>query len=166
VKRSRVLFTTVAAFILSGCQFDPWADNFLTHQPAEQDVVGFYAVDQASLQRTIDLPMSGSPFKINPLARIHLAADHKAEFFSVPEALDDLQCTVTGRGTWRLVKNDSFIVVLVQIADEEPNSKCRNTFSTNYGNEFNLYGARPPYKLHLTIGDPDSGDAVQFERHN
>jgi hypothetical protein len=23
-----------------------------------------------------------------------------------------------------------------------------------------------PYKLHVTIGDPDSGDAVQFERRN
>jgi len=27
-----------------------------------------------------------------------------------------------------------------------------------------LYGKKSPYKLHITIGDPDSGDAVQFEK--
>lgn len=166
MKRSRVLFATLTTVILAGCQFDPWADNFLTRQPAERDVVGFYAVDQASLQRTINQPESRSPLKINPSAHIHLAADHKAEFFYVPEELDGLECSVTGRGTWRFAKNDSYIVVLVQIADEEPNNRCRDTFSINYGNQLNLYGATPPYRLHLTIGDPDSGDAVQFERRN
>jgi hypothetical protein len=100
VKRSCVLFAILAAVILAGCQYDPWAGSFLTRQPAEQDVVGFYSVDQASLQRTINLPMSRSPFKINPSAHIRLAADHKAEFFYVPKELDGLQCSVTGHGDW------------------------------------------------------------------
>ena len=110
--------------------------------------------------------MSGAPLKINPSARIILSADHGAEFFYVPEDLEKLSCSVTGRGTWRLGKNDSYVTVWAAIADEEPNSRCRETFTTKFAEELKLYGRKPPYKLHVTIGDPDSGDAVQFERHN
>jgi hypothetical protein len=162
----RVLCAVLTVVTLVGCQYDPWAGRFLTRQPAEQNVVGYYAVDQASLLRTIKLPRTESPIKINPTARIHLAADHKAEFVDVPGELDGFLCSVTGRGTWRLGKNNNFIVVVAQIVDEEPSSRCKGTFTANYGNEFALYGDKPPYRLHLTIGDPDSGDAVQFERRN
>jgi len=34
---------------------------------------------------------------------------------------------------------------------------------TYYG-QLMLYGKQSPYKLHITIGDPDSGDAMQFEK--
>ena len=110
--------------------------------------------------------MSGSPLKINPAAHIVLSADHKAEFFYVPGELDNLSCSITGRGTWRLGKNDSYITVWAQIADEEPSSRCRDTFTASFANELMLYGKESPYRLHVTIGDPDSGDAVQFERRN
>lgn len=162
----RALFAILTVLTLVGCQRDPWAGRFLTRQPTEQDVMGFYAVDQASLQRPIKLPSTESPIKINPAAHIRLAADHKAEFVDVPGELGGLNCSVTGHGTWRLGKNDNFIVVVAQIADEEPSSQCKGTFTANFGNELFLYGDKPPYRLHLTIGDPDSGDAVQFERRN
>ena len=155
------------AFVsLAGCQHDPWADRFVTRQLAERDVAGLYAIDQASLQRTIKLPMSGSVLKINPSAHILLSQDHSAEFFEIPDAIDGkLQCSVTGRGTWRLGKNDRYTVIWVQITDQESNSQCSETFS-KFGDQINLYGDKPPYRLHVTIGDPDSGDAVQFERRN
>jgi hypothetical protein len=162
----RVLFAILTVVMPLGCQYDPWAGGFLTRQPCEQDVVGYYAVDQASLRRTIKLLGSESPIKINPTAHIRLTADHKADFVDVPREFDGLLCSVTGRGTWRLGKNNNFIVVVAQIVDEEESSRCKGTFTANYGNEFNLYGDKPPYRLHLTIGDPDSGDAIQFERRN
>ena len=51
-------------------------------------------------------------------------------------------------------------VVRASIVNEEPNSPCKGDFAY----ELMLYGKKSPYKLHITIGDPDSGDAVQFER--
>jgi hypothetical protein len=36
---------------------------------------------------------------------------------------------------------------------------CSQTFS-KFGNELNLYGAKPPYRLHVTTGDPDQ--ATQY----
>jgi hypothetical protein len=83
----------------------------------------------------------------------------------VPEELDGSLCSITGRGSWRLGKNDKIIVVRAQIADEEQDRRCKDTFTANFGMELFLYGAKPPYRLHVTIGDPDSGNAVQFERH-
>jgi len=128
-------------------------------------VVGSYVVDQASLQQTIKQPMGRSPLKINPSARIVLHADHTAEFSYVPEQLiDGVSCSVTGRGSWRLGKNDSYITVWAFIADEESNNRCKETLTAKFAEEFKLYGSKPPYKLHVTIGDPDLGDAVQFER--
>ena len=166
MNRSRALISMLAFVSLAGCQYDHWADRFVTRQPAERDVVGLYAVDQASLQRTIKLPMSGSVLKVNPSAQILLSLNHNAEFFQVPEAIDDkLQCSITGRGTWRLGKNDRYIVILVQIAHVESDSRCSETFS-KFGDQLNLYGDKLPYRLHVTIGDPDTGDAVQFERRN
>jgi hypothetical protein len=67
---------------------------------------------------------------------------------------------VTGRGSWRLGKTENFAVVWASIVNEEPNSPCMG----NFGYELMLYGNKSPYKLHITIGDPDSGDAVQFEK--
>jgi hypothetical protein len=57
---------------------------------------------------------------------------------------------------------DSFAVVRASIVNEEPTSPCKGEFDY----ELELYGGKPPYKLHITIGDPDSGDAVQFEKRH
>ncbi len=167
-RRLQLTSLKILAFVsLVGCQYDPWADRFLTRQPAERDVVGLYTVDQASLQRTIKLPMTGTVLKINSSAHILLSPDHKAEFFHVPETInDDQSCSITGRGTWRFGKNVSYIVVWADIADEEPDNRCKDAFTGKFAEELNLYGEKPPYKLHVTIGDPDLGDAIQFERRN
>ncbi len=63
-------------------------------------------------------------------------------------------------------KQDSYFVIRARISDEESNVRCRDTFTANFSQEINLYGERPPYRLHVTIGDPDSGNAVQFARRN
>jgi hypothetical protein len=145
------LVLSLAVVSLTGCQYDHWADGFLTTQPAERDVVGSYAVDQASLQRTIKLAISGSVLRVDPSAHISLSQDHGAEFFQVPEAIDDrVQCSVTGHGTWRLGKNDRYIVILVQLTDEESSSRCNRTFS-KFGDQLNLYGDKPPYRHVTTV---------------
>jgi hypothetical protein len=60
---------------------------------------------------------------------------------------------VTGGGSWRLGKTENFAVVWASIVNEEPNSRCMG----NFGYELMLHGKK-------SIGDLDSGDAVQFEK--
>jgi hypothetical protein len=149
--------------LLVGCQHDPWANRFLTAHAADEDVAGTYVIDADSQKRTVKLPLGSGSFPIDHSARIVLSSDHKAEFVHVPEDyLGKAACSVTGRGSWRLGKNDSFSVVRASIVNEEPNSPCKGDVAY----ELMLYGQKSPYKLHITIGDPDSGDAVQFEKQH
>jgi putative transposon-encoded protein len=147
--------------MLVGCQHDPWADRFVTAQLSEQEVAGAYLVDADSQKRQIKLPMSNSVLPIGASAKIVLSKDHTAQFVNVPEDYQGTKsCLVTEHGSWSLGKNDSFLVVSARIYNEETNSPCKGDFV----HELMLYGTKPPYKLHATIGDPDSGDAVQFEK--
>ena len=147
--------------LLAGCQYDPWADGFQTHQVADNHVVGKYVIDANSQKREIKLPLSNSIFPVNKTAQIVLSADHRAEFSHVPvDHMGTKACSVTGRGSWKIGKNENFTVVRASITNEEPASICKGEIAY----ELDLYGKKPPYKLHMTIGDPDSGDAVQFEK--
>jgi hypothetical protein len=126
-------------------------------------VVGTYVIDADSQKRDIKLGMNHGTLPVNHSAQIVLSADHKARFSHVPvDSPNETACSITGLGSWRLGKNDSFSVVMASIVNEEPNSPCKGDF----GYELMLYGKKPPYKLHITIGDPDSGDAVQFEKQS
>jgi len=160
--RTSILVLSLALGLI-GCQHDPWAEGFLTVQPAENDVAGTYVIDANSQKRTIKLPQKNSALHIDHSAQVILSTDHKAEFFRVPEEYrGEAACSVTGRGSWRLGKNDNFSVVRASIVNEDPNSPCKGDFAY----ELMLYGNKAPHKLHITIGDPDSGDAVQFEKQH
>ena len=147
---------------LSGCQYDPWAQGFLKKQPEESNVVGTYKVDADTLARHISVPNTKSALQISPNAEIVLSADHKASLSQVPSVSDNV-CFVSGSGSWRWGRNDDYAVIDVQIERkdyQESRDKCGATY---YG-QLNLYGNKPPYKLHVTLGDPDGGEAVQFDK--
>lgn len=151
----------VLSIFLVACQYDPWANLFYTGHADEKDVAGTYVVDADSLRREIRVPMSNRTFPVSSSATVVLSPDHRAEFLHVPEDYRGTEaCSVTGRGTWQLGKNDSFTVVRARIVNEEKGSLCSGEFAY----ELVLYGKQSPYKLHITIGDPDSGDAFQFEK--
>ena len=155
----------LALAMLGGCQHDPWADRFLTAQPGEKDLVGTYMVDHDSQQRNIRLQPSKQMLPIDKTARVVLLGNHTAQFLHVPEESPDLKgspCSVTGKGSWKLIKNDDFYTIDATIMNEEPNTPCKGAL----GYELMLHGKKPPYKLHITMGDPDAGDAVQFEKQD
>ena len=157
VSRFRDALVYAALLALLACQHDPWADRFVTVQLSDKEVTGTYVIDADSQKRRITLPMTDGLFPISSTAKIVLSADHTAEFTKVPEDYEGTKpCSVTGRGSWSLGKNDKFSVVRANIHNEETNSPCKGYF------ELMIYGRKPPYKLHITIGDPDSGYAVQF----
>lgn len=160
----RWVILVVPLLMLLGCQYDPWANGYLTTAPSETDIVGKYTPDAASLKRQIELPMSGELLPVQPSATIALSNDHSAQFSRVPVDHNGTQpCSITGQGTWSIEQSSGrFYSVYVRIRNRESNSPC--------GTEFNwpllLYGKRPPYKLHQVIDDPDLGLVVQFEKQH
>lgn len=153
-------FVVCVCAMLTACQHDPWANEFLTKQPLERDLVGTYAVDADSQRRQITLPMSNAPFPVSSSGRIVLSSDHKAVLTRVPEYDGEKPCSLSGHGSWELGRNDRYAVVNVQVQNEDMGGGCRGQL----GFQLMVFGDKPPYKLHITIGDPDSGDAVQFEK--
>ncbi len=152
-------------WFLAGCQYDPWAGRFLTNQPAERDVVGTYKVDSDTLARGVSIPVSSKSLSISRDAEIVLSADHIAQYLHVPEIDMSITktCVISGTGSWQLGRNDDYIVVNVEIQRKDYRESVDGCEPTYHG-QLMLYGKDPPYKLHITIGDPDSGDAVQFEK--
>ncbi|MGB7848654.1 MAG: hypothetical protein WBL63_23780 [Candidatus Acidiferrum sp.] len=111
--------------------------------------------------------MSTKALSISRDARIELSADRKAQFSQVSE-IDEFAkktCVINGIGSWRLNRNDEYAVIDVQIQREDYRRLADGCELTYHG-QLMLYGKKPPYKLHITIGDPDSGDALQFEHAN
>src|SRR5262245_27690321 len=67
----------------------------------------------------------------------------------------------SGKGTWK-IEEDSFVFF---------GSLKRTTYDVRlafpeYGHYATLHlsGQKPPYQLHITLGDPDSGEYMLFER--
>jgi hypothetical protein len=166
-QRLRAIGIGSLCWFLAGCQYDPWAGRFLTNRPAERDVVGTYRVDSDTLTRGVSIPMSSERVSISRDAEIVLSADHRAQYLHVPEI--DMSttktCVITGTGSWQQGRNDDYVVVNVEIQRKDYRESADPCGPTYHG-QLMLYGKSPPYKLHITIGDPDSGDAVQFEKTN
>jgi hypothetical protein len=167
--RRRVTATAIGCLcgFWVGCQSDPWANSFLKGQPAENNLVGTYRVDSDTLTRRISVQETKKELSISRGAEIELLPDHKARFSQVPEIDESARETwvISGTGSWQLNRNDGYAVVNVQIQRRDYRRSVDACEPTYYG-QLMLYGKKLPYKLHITIGDPDSGDALQFERAN
>jgi hypothetical protein len=83
----RTATLVLSCVLLGACQYDPWADGFLTAQPAEKDVVGTYVIDGDSQELNIKLGMNHSTLPLDHSAQIILSADHKARFTRVPKIM-------------------------------------------------------------------------------
>lgn len=87
IVNGKTTLLVLGCMLLAGCQYDPWADKFLTAQPAEKDVVGTYVVDADSQKRDIELRVCHGLLPVNHWAQIVLSADHKVRFTHVPEGI-------------------------------------------------------------------------------
>ena len=76
---------------------------------------------------------------------------------------------LNGAGNWKLVRSNNFMALQVIKEALAPQSGCP---TGEFGFELHLFDdslmhfrshRKYPF-LNLTIGDPDSGDALQFER--
>ena len=154
--RARMLAVALCLGWTLGCQHDPWAGEFLKKKPSDADLVGHYVIDLDSRERKLKLP-TGAAVPVSPNASIGLSSDHSAEFVDVTtDENGTVARLVTGKGTWSVSRTGDFYGVTAVIRDDQnPNG---------FGHELMLYGKKPPYKLHVTLGDPDSGYAVQFEK--
>jgi hypothetical protein len=145
-----------AVVLLAGCQYDPFAHEFTSRRPTEESVIGRYVPDDDSKARL----RTRFNIEVSPRCEFVLKRDQTFVAQSLPDCwfhtFDCLAGSDRWEGSWTLQQHQDWWAVALQITS-------RNGVPTSYHMPVMLRGGPRPYLLHLTIGDPDSGDALAFQ---
>ena len=168
-----ITLIVLLAFVVTGCQFDPYADWFVKKDVPEERLVGHYRVTDETIQHFATSKVPGIPdgrLTIAREARINLEKNHKISVAHVPLDWSQTVCTLDGQGTWNVGKHQDFTAISVRLVLTQLSSPVCPKGEFGFDLELFDDSALHPHSktkyplLHLTIGDPDSGDAVQFEK--
>jgi hypothetical protein len=154
----RFILLLLPMILLQGCQYDPHAHLYTTNKPSKADVVGCYSL---SNQTITDEGLSALKGKS---CTIELRNDDTFIVTRVPPDIHGppdsniFSNLVSCTGTWRIDftgigKNVSYWGVYFDSSSDSIHSA-------------HLTGEQSPYGLIFTLGDPDSGQSMIFERDN
>ncbi len=156
-------FVFLLLFVLIGCQRDPYTEVYSTTQPGTNDLIGIYVADTNTLALIAKEGHYGaaSP-SITLLGDGAIAITNIPDWwltsFGAPHGGFD-----SGRGTWTVQKHQQWWGLTVGFADTTQFASLSNK-PGGMSTEMMLVGAKSPYKIHLTIGDPDDGRGMEFEK--
>lgn len=155
--KSLRLLTLLVAYSLSGCQHDPWSFQYTRTKPTQsiagtyKPTSGTYTFLESMYKNTkfsqLELRKDGS-FLIQNIASVWSPFPTGGGFESV-------------NGKWSLVKHQDWWAVQMNVTSVTEADGHLN--QQGFGTQAMLIGQEAPYTLHFGIGDPDSGDALQYE---
>jgi hypothetical protein len=160
----KLVLLCFAAFLACvSCRYDPYADLYTTQKPLSQDIVGRYKLVRQTVTR------DGLPALGERRPTVELLADGKFIAINLPPPAAPVRdASFFGRllsasGNWRI---DSVGGVDNGIGRELTHWGVYLEASNADIEPAGLMGANPPYGLIFTVGDPDAGQAMVFERQN
>ena len=154
----RSCFFISVALLMSGCMNNgiQWSElTFTRHKPSLADVVGTWVPTAATLK---DLRDQGS-YTLSTHQLI-LRADGTFTMVNMPDWWSDgfgrsRKGFESGGGKWQFYQDrDPWTVWAIEL--DFPKGIVPNAV--------HLRRQKPPYLLHIQVGDPDSGHAMLFER--
>jgi len=137
------------------CQYDPFAHEFTSVKPTDDELIGQYELDDESIEmlRHHDVP--------RPSSRVVLQRDGQFAINDVPTCWREaFECSLdleSASGTWQVGKENEWWVVRLRLTNIRRKA-------SDYGMVAYVRGDRPPRLLHFTVGDPDAGQALAFRR--
>lgn len=148
--------------ILAGCQYDPYTSVYTKTQPRTNDVVGIYVPDT----NTVRLISNEGHYKlVSP--SITLQGDGTIIITNIPDWWLTFGAPHggfdSGRGTWSVQKHQEWWGLSVGFTDTTQFSSLTNN-PGSFAAEMMLVGEKPPYKIHLIVGDADAGRGMEFEK--
>jgi hypothetical protein len=152
----RTLLLIFTSLFLVGCQYDPHAHLYTTSEPANENIVGTYVLEDFHLPQVAG--------EARPQVVVELHADGTFAATNVPPwtlegpGTNFFATLVTGTGKWEkstLGMLDPGQKKIWGVYLRTPDNAFHSAFFT---------GDRAPYGLIFTLGDPDSGDAVLLKR--
>jgi hypothetical protein len=144
----------------ASCQYNPYASEFTRVEPDIKQIPGKYLLTQESKQLLVKLGVV-----VPRDAFVELQSDGHFLISALPDVSDGTpsQIRCYGSGKWRLHKFDSYQISFDFVDGySTPGGKpIKESYLPAY---FHLVGERAPYVLHVTVGDPDFGQALQFAK--
>ncbi len=147
--------------IALGCQYDPHAHLYTTEKPSVEVLIGSYKLTR---QTVIKVEM---PDLLKNECSVELRSDGSFSATNLPPWVDGFPSTnffstlLSGSGKWRVDSVGS-------IDHGGPPLKTHwGIYFDGVSNKLEpagLTGSNSPYGLVFTIGDPDSGQAMFFEK--
>ena len=152
-----LLYLGFLALGLNSCQSDPWGFQYARTKP-NQSIAGIYkpTAQTYTLLQSMYKNVKASQLELRNDSSF-IIKDVAAVWspFSVADGFE----TVSGR--WSLIMHqDWWAIQLTVQSTREPNGHINHNIFTT---PVMLIGQQVPYKLHFGIGDPDSGEALQYE---
>ena len=147
--------------IAPGCQYDPHAHLYTTEKPKAEALVGYYKLTRQTVAK------GEMPELLKDMCSVELRSDGSFSATNLPAWVDGFPGTnffstlVSGSGKWR-------------VGSVGPIDNGGPPLKTHWGIYFDgvsnkmesagLTGSNSPYGLVFTIGDPDSGEAMFFQK--
>ncbi|HXR46942.1 MAG TPA: hypothetical protein VN784_05820 [Candidatus Limnocylindrales bacterium] len=145
----KILLCLAVLSFIGGCGI--WQElHFTKNKPQESDLVGIYEPDAKT--RNLIIKDGGYP---SANCQIKLNADREIELINMPDWWENgfgesHKRLVSTKGIWKL---------------EKVQGRWGIDWETeNVTHGVNLIGQKPPYKIHIYVGDPDSDCFMIFER--
>lgn len=150
-----LLFLTVI-----GCQGDPYAENYTTAKPDRAKLIGKYKLTEQTVQPGGLSVLWGTQSVIELRDDGTFVATNIPIQNTDPIPKDFFDRLVTNSGKWDIGSVGSIGYV------DRPTQTHWGVELHSEGNRLGigLTGAAAPYGLIITIGDPDAGKALMFER--
>jgi hypothetical protein len=139
--------------LIVACKHDPYAETFTNKKPELKELLGSYFPDE----ETSNLARSRMGDR-NVTSRIVLRDDNSFHIENIPDwatarSTKDTGDLVTRGGDWKLQQDkDGFWLLALDYksADKPIHQTLR------------LHQQKPPYHLHLVLGDPAKGETLRF----
>ena len=160
-------FFTLLCCLLASCRPPPlmsypWFWDYTRAKPKESDLPGGYKILKIRLSTDLAKQIREQQPSVT------LSADHTALLANFPRFDgfgDRVDCTRSGIADWSLDKDlgasDGWQLAFKNYRPSMPAAAC--------GQEDSIWpvlllGQKPPYRLYLTVGDPDSDTGIEFQK--
>ncbi len=135
---------------LFGCGGDPYAGKFAKAQPTAQSFVGDWTLKAGSRGSNPSKPTKLTLRADGSFTAVNYPGAAVGSFGTAGSFLD-------GDGTWSVQQHQTFWVIGI-------NWQKLGGNQLDYGEMLHILNDAPPHVLRHIIGDPDSGEALVFEK--
>lgn len=163
----KISLITIASIATCGCQYDPHAGDYTTHEPTVEEIIGDYELDQNYME-SYSPGIGAKVSKLSAPPSIRLLADGTF----IAERFPYFSETRTGFEykfeDFRSLNAKWSQTTVGNISDGSGTTKTHYGISVDglplHLASFGFTGASKVDGLIIGFGDPDSGDAITFKK--